>query len=428
MFTQTIGENGLRLLTASSPATDSMTLLILVGAGSRYETSEERGLAHFQEHMFFKGGDRYPNAKSVAQAIDGVGGDFNAFTGKEYVGYYVKVSADKKEFAFDVLSDMLLNAQFHQEEIEKERGVILEEMNMYEDMPIYKIGWDFEELMFGDHPMALDQIGTKELILGVQQKDFQDYKEKLYTSENTVIIASGNILEEESVLLTQKYFSFPSRKKSREKIPFSWENTVTGRKGKVCIRNKKTEQAQLVIGYPGLDRFDPEKYAESILAVIMGGNMSSRMFSNVREEKGLCYSISSSTDRYTDCGLFSTRAGVSITGIEDAITAICYEYDAISKKPPLKEEVQRAKNYLKGKVTLRMEDSEEVANFLGIQLLLQNEVSSLDEYFDKIEAVTPEEVFSVAQRIFDPQKRSMAIIGPYDSDQQEHLKTVLEKC
>jgi len=148
MFTQKKLENGLQVVTSSSESTNTVTLLILVGAGSRYETDAERGLAHFQEHMFFKGGEKFTTAKAVAQAIDGVGGDFNAFTGKEYVGYYVKVASEKKEFAFDVLSDMLLHAKFPQEEIEKERGVILEEMNMYEDMPIYKIGWDFEELMF----------------------------------------------------------------------------------------------------------------------------------------------------------------------------------------------------------------------------------------------------------------------------------------
>lgn len=424
MFTQNTFDNGLRVLTASSNATKSMTLLILVGAGSRYETEKERGLAHFQEHMFFKGAERYTNAKEVAQAIDGVGGDFNAFTGKEYVGYYVKVAADKKEFAFDVLSDMLLNATFDPMEIDKERGVILEEMNMYEDMPIYKIGWDFEAMMFGDHPMALDQIGTKEMILSVQQQDFVNYKHQLYTPENTVIIAAGNITEEKSLQLTEQYFQFENRTASKSKIPFSWENTESG---KVFIRNKKTEQAQIVIGYPGLDHFDQDKYAESVLSILLGGNMSSRMFSHVREQKGLCYSISSSTDRYTDCGLFSTRAGVSISGIEDAIKAICFEYDKITKIPPTNEEVERAKNYLRGKITLSMEDSEEVASFLGTQALLQGEVRTIDEYFSKIDAVTVEDIFAVAKRIFDPAKRSMAVIGPYEG-QEDRLEAVLKNA
>ncbi len=423
MFTQKKFENGLRLITASSEATKAITLLILVGAGSRYETEKERGIAHFQEHMFFKGAKKYENARQVSEAIDGVGGDFNAFTGKEYVGYYVKVASEKKEFAFDVLSDMLLHSKFEQEEIEKERGVILEEKNMYEDMPIYKIGWDFEELMFGNHPMAKDQIGTDELIKGVQSEDFKEYKRKLYTPENIVIIASGNISSDESAQLTESYFNFENSTKSKEAIPFSWDNTETGN---IHIRNKQTEQAHLVMGYPGLDYSDADKYAESILAILLGGNMSSRMFLNVREAKGLCYSISSSSDRYTDCGIFSTRAGVSISGIYDAIEAIKEEYEKITKEKPTDEEVERAKNFLKGKITLRMEDSEEVASFLGTQSLLQNDIKTIDEYFAAIEKVTADEVFAVAQRLFIKEKLSMALIGPFAGD-EEKLKEVLKK-
>jgi len=424
MFTQKKLSNGLQVVTSPSESTNTVTLLILVGAGSRYETDAERGLAHFQEHMFFKGGERFTTAKEVAQAIDGVGGDFNAFTGKEYVGYYVKVASEKKEFAFDVLSDMLLNAQFPQEEIEKERGVILEEMNMYEDMPIYKIGWDFEELMFGDHPMAKDQIGTVELIKSVNQEDFQNYKKKLYTPDNIVITATGNITESENLAFTKKYFNFgdTAEKQTCFATPFSWEEFNNSNANKrVFIRNKKTEQAQVVIGYPSLNRANEKNSAVKLLSIILGGNMSSRMFSSVREEKGLCYSIGSSVDSYTDCALFSTRAGVTIERTKEAIKAIKEEYFKITTKAgePTEEELERAKNYYKGKLTLSMEDSESVANFLGTQFVLKDDVKSLNEYFALIESVTIADIVEVAKELFVPEKISMALIGPFEGQEKE---------
>ena len=409
MFTQKKFSNGLRVITAPSSGTKAVTLLILVGAGSRYETQAERGISHFLEHMFFKGGERYKTAKDVSQAIDGVGGDFNAFTGKEYAGYYVKVASEKKEVAFDVLSDMLLNAKFDPQEIDKERGVILEELNMYEDMPVYKIGWDFEELLFGEHPMAWDQIGLPEVIKTVTQKDFQDYKKSLYTPENTVIIVSGDIDPKESETLAERYFHFPETKREKESSRFTWETL----KNRVFIRDKKTEQAHLVVGFPGLDHHDPRRYAESVLAILLGGNMSSRMFLNIREAKGLCYSISTNRDPYSDCGVFSTRAGVDITRVEEAISAIINEYEKLRVSPPLPEEVERAKNYLKGKITLRMEDSEEVASFLGTQALLMDTVETLDDYFSKIDRVNAEQIFELSKELFSPEKRSMAVIGPF---------------
>ncbi len=427
MFSHKKFSNGLQIVTSSSESTNTVTLLILVGVGSRYESEKERGLAHFQEHMFFKGGTRFKTAKDVARAIDGVGGDFNAFTGKEYVGYYVKVASEKKEFAFDVLSDMLLNATFPQEEIEKERGVILEEMNMYEDMPVYKIGWDFEALMFGDHPMGRDQIGTVEFITTVNQADFQQYKEKLYTPDNIIITATGNITAQEHESLIEKYFDFGSDPKKQTCFadPFSWDSFYKN-DTRVHIRNKKTEQAQIVIGYPSFNRKDTRNFAVTLLSIILGGNMSSRMFSSVREEKGLCYSISSSVDSYTDCALFSTRAGVTIERTKEAIEAIKKEYLRITTEEgkPTEEELERAKNYYKGKLTLRMEDSESVANFLGTQFVLKDDIKSLDEYFSLLDAVTVDDISVVAKELFVPEKIAMAVIGPFEGQEKE-LEEVL---
>ncbi|MBI5415079.1 insulinase family protein [Candidatus Peregrinibacteria bacterium] len=419
MFQQHSLPNNLRLITSQNTGTKAVTLLILTGAGSRNEKDEERGISHFLEHMFFKGGARYKNAKEVAETIDGVGGDFNAFTGKEYAGYYVKVSAEQVETSFNVLSDMLLNSIFSPHEIEKERGVILEEFNMYEDTPIYKIGWDFEELLFGsDHPMGRDEIGTKEFIAKVTQQEFQDYKSALYTPENTVIIASGNISPEKSLELAKQYFQFPAAKRTRHHIDFAWPKNPE----RLHLRNKKTEQAHLVVGYPGLPMAHKDEHVLNLLAVILGGNMSSRMFLNIREAHGLCYSISTTTDRYTDCGVISTHAGVDIARVEKAITAIRQEYEKITAEKISDEELQKAKNFLKGKITLRMEDSEEVASFLGTQALLLPEIKTLKQLFAKIDAVSADDILRVSRAILIPEKLSLALIGPFEGKEEEFRK------
>ena len=239
--------NGLKIVVTPLEGTKSVTVLCLVGAGSRFETHDINGISHFLEHMFFKGAKKYQNAKAVAEAIDSVGGDFNAFTGKEYAGYFVKLASHQKQVAFDVLSDMMLHARFDAHEIEKERGVILEEYNMYQDTPMYQIGWDFEKLLFGDQPMGWDQIGTKELIRSVTQKQFQDYKNSLYTPDNTVISISGDITEEEALKLTQDYFQFDSVKRTRDHSPFrKIENDK-----RVISQHKKTEQGHIIVGVEG---------------------------------------------------------------------------------------------------------------------------------------------------------------------------------
>jgi predicted Zn-dependent peptidase len=422
MFEKHTFKNNLRLITAPLSGTKAFTLLVLVGAGSRYETEEERGLAHFQEHMFFKGAKKYDTPSKVLKTIDSVGGDCNAFTGKEYVGYYMKASSDKKELAFDILSDSLLHAKFDTKEIDKERGVIIEEMNMYEDMPIYKIGWDFEALMFGDHPMGKDQIGTKNFINNVQTKDFLYYKKKLYTSDNIVIIASGDISAIESKNLTEKYFTFENSKKQKESPKFNWDELSNE---KIFIRNKKTEQAQLVIGYPAFSRDSEYKYTQQLLSIILGGNMSSRMFSSIREEKGLCYTISSSVDLYKDCATFSTSAGVSIPKIHEAIKSINNEYNKLCIDKISNEELDRAKNYFKGKLTLSFEDSEEVASFYGTQALLSDNILTQEEFFDKIDKIRVDDIFIVAKKLFKKDKRRMSIIGPFEGEEESLKETFL---
>jgi predicted Zn-dependent peptidase len=412
MYQKTTLDNGLRLVTKQLDNTQAVTVLILVGAGSRYEVPRINGLSHFLEHMFFKGAKKYRNTKEVSEAIDGVGGDFNAFTGKEYAGYYVKVADRHADVAIDVLSDMLLYSRFDQEEINRERGVILEELNMYQDTPMHQIGWDFERLIYGDQPMGWDQVGTKEVIMSLQRDDFVDYQGKLYSPDNTVIAVAGNAGHKEMLNKIQLKFNFENKKKAFEFEPI--KNNEIGKR--LYLRNKKTEQAHIMQGFEGYPEEHPDHYAAQLLSIILGGNMSSRMFLSVRERQGLAYYISTSIDSYTDTGTFSTNAGVSLDGIDKAITAINVEYRKVLEDKIPEKELTKSKEFLKGKLVLRLEDSEEYAHLLGKYELLYSKVKTVEEIMQKIDAVTVKDVMRVAKDLFINEKMYLAVIGPYEDE------------
>lgn len=416
MYQKTVFDSKLRLVTQQLPNTKSVTVLILVGAGSRYEVPRINGVSHFLEHMFFKGAKKYRNTREVSEAIDGVGGDFNAFTGKEYAGYYVKVADRHAELALDVLSDMLLYSRFDQEEINRERNVILEEYNMYQDTPMHQIGWDFERLVYGDQPMGWDQVGTKEVIQALNRDDFVDYKGKLYTPDNTVVAIAGNASHEDMAEKVKRMFAFEQKDKA-----FRFEPVKPNElKNRIFLRNKKTEQAHLMIGFEGYPEEHPMFYAAQLLSIVLGGNMSSRMFLSVRERQGLAYYISTSIDSYTDTGTFSTNAGVSLDGIDKALVAIVQEYRKVLDEKIPEKELTKAKDFLKGKLVLRLEDSEEYAHLIGKYELLYNKVLPLEELMAKIDAVTVKDITAVSQELFKGDKMHLAVIGPYE-DQSRFL-------
>ena len=413
MFTLSRLPSGLPVLTAPTVGTESITVLIFAGAGSRYEVQGTRGISHFLEHMFFKGGKKYKTAAEVSRAIDAVGGSFNAFTGKEYAGYYVKIAAEKVELACSVLSDMLLHARFPEEEIEKERGVIMEEYRMYQDTPMYQAGWDFEELVYGDQPLGWDTIGTEELIRSVTQADFQRHKDELYTPDNLVATFAGKIDEAQATSLAQEYFGTIGGKKKQSFL------AVKPHAGQhVALTNKQTEQAHLVLGVEGVSSLDKDHFALKLLSVILGGSMSSRMFLNIREARGLCYYISTSTDNYLDTGLLSTRAGVDQSRLHEAISAIRHEYEVCAKDGITKDELRRAKDFLKGKITLSMEDSEERAHFFGKQQLLYPKTRDLPEYFDEIENVKLEQVNGISRKLLQTDRLRLVVIGKEKEEQK----------
>lgn len=407
-------KSGLRIISENLPSTKAVTVLLLAGAGSRYENKEISGISHFLEHMFFKGAKKYKNAKEVSEAIDGVGGEFNAFTGKEYAGYYVKVASENIEKAMDVISDMLMHARFDTEEINKERGVILEEYNMYQDTPMYQIGWDFEKLVFGDQPLGWDQIGTPEFIKKVTQQQFRDYKNSLYSPDNMVLALAGDISDKKAQELAEKYFKFDNAKK---KFDFKPYKKHVG-KNRVYLHSKKTEQAHLVIGGESYHEQHKDHWAEKILSIILGGNMSSRMFMSVREARGLCYYIHTSTDNFKDTGIFSTGAGIQVARIDEAITAILAEYEKIRKEKVPQSELEKAINFMKGKMVLNLEDSEEYAHLLGKYELLHGEVMRPEEILKKVEKVGVDDIHRVASDLLSPEKLKIGVIGPYDEKER----------
>lgn len=419
MYKLTTLPTGLKVITTPVEGTKSVTVLCLVGAGSRYETRDINGISHFLEHMFFKGAKRYKNAAEVSSAIDAVGGDFNAFTGKEYAGYFVKLASHQKKVAFDVIGDMMLNAAFLQEEIDKERGVIMEEYNMYQDTPMYQVGWDFERLLFGDQPMGWDQIGTKDVIRSLTREQFLSYKHSLYTPDNVVISVAGHITDEEVQKLVAEYFPFQKGSRAFDFKPYRKPETSK----KVILQHKKTEQAHLIIGFEGLPAEDKDEYTVKVLAAILGGNMSSRMFLNVREAKGLCYYIRTTTDDYTDTGAITTSAGIDTSRIDLAVTAILEQYKRISEEPVGAAELKKAKEFMKGKIILRLEDSEEYAHMMGHQALLHKKIEDVDAMLEKIDAVTVADVARLTKALFREENLRCAVIGPYEDE--KHFESLL---
>lgn len=404
--------NKMRILTMPMKSTEAVTVMIMARAGSRYETKSINGIAHFLEHMFFKGGERYPNSRAVAEAIDAIGGMFNAFTSDEYVGYFVKVEKDKIEIAFDVLSDMLLNARFDEEGLERERGVILEEYNMYQDTPQRKIWDDFERLLLGDHPLGWSTIGLPEVIKKVKRQDFVDYRARLYTPTNIVVSVAGNTTTKQVEQLVKKYLPYAKVGKKNQPIPY---REATPKK-KIKVIYKKTEQAHLVLGVPSFGANHPDRYIAKVLAAVLGGGMSSRLFTSVRERHGLAYYVRASASSYTDTGYLVASAGVDVKRIDLAIKTILDEFREISMAKVPTKELDKAKAYLTGGLVLELEDSDEVAYSFGLQELLHDKTETVDAIRKKIKQVTADQVLKLAKKLFRDNRLCLTVIGPYQSD------------
>lgn len=414
-FQRTVLPNGLRIITIPMPSFESATVLVMVGAGSRYEVKNNNGISHFLEHMAFKGTKKRPTAMDITSLIDGMGGECNAFTGKEATGFYIKSSSDKIELSLDVLSDMLLNSKLDSKEIEKEKGVILEELNLYEDTPSRKIGDVYERLLYKDTPMGWDTGGEKDVIKKIQREDFAKYMGSLYSADNMTVVIAGGIDSNEAEKLIGKYF-----KSMQSFDTLRYRKVVENqKKPEVFVKQKKTEQVHIALGFRTVPLEHPDRYALDVLAAILGGGMSSRLFHEVREKRGLAYYVRTNSDQYQDAGSLVSFAGVDPKRVEEAVAVIISEHSTIanSKSQIAKEELIKAKEYIKGHLVLELEDSRSVAGFYASQELLEKRIKSPDEFIEKIDKLTVEKVYLAAKKYFVKAGLNLAVIGNFPSGQ-----------
>ncbi len=406
-------KNGLRLLLVPRVDLQSVLVTLWVKTGSRFEEDKVAGLSHFLEHMAFKGSRKRPSAKAISESIDSIGAETNAATSKEWTNFYIKSRADVIEKSIDILSDIVLHPLLKEEEIEKEKGVIIEEIAMYEDTPMAKIYDIFENITFAGSSLARDIAGTKETVCSLKREDFLAYREKYYYSENMLLSIVGNFKEEKALKLVEEYFGElePTGKK-----PLSVWDDFKQRKPNVFLKKKKTDQAHLIVGFRGARFGHKDKYAEAVLSSILGGGMSSRMFIEVREKRGLAYAVKVGVDHGEDTGSFLTYAGVQVKKIKDAIDVILDQYFGLrDKKYKIdKKEFTKAKEYLKGHFALSMESSHAVSDFFSLDELYLGKTRKVESVFEEVDRVDLEDVYRVAENFFREDRLNIAIIGPYN--------------
>jgi len=409
MFQKTTLKNGLRIITVPQEGTKAATVFVLVGTGSKYEKKEISGASHFLEHLFFKGTKKRPSVFKIVEPLDKVGGIFNAFTGEEYTGYFVKVDSSHVNLALDWVSDIYLNSLFPEKEVEKERRVIIEEINMCLDAPMMYVGELWKRVLYGDQPAGWDISGNKETISKISRSQIMDYMKSQYAASNTVVCVSGNISSVKTVESVKKYFS-----KIRKTNSFLKEPVVEKQAWpKALVLEKNTDQTHLALGVRAYNLFHPQKYALEVLGTILGGMMSSRIFLEIRDKRGLSYYTHTNVDANPDTGYLMTSAGVDNSRVEEAITGILKEYKKISEKKVSAQELKRAKDHIKGKTALQLETSDAKASFYAGQELLEKKILTPEQIFASIDKVTANDILEVAKDIFKPQKLNLALIGPF---------------
>lgn len=414
MFQKITFSNGLRLITAPLFETGAVTVLVLIRVGSRYEKQNINGVSHFIEHMMFKGTKKRPSTLAISKDLDSVGAEYNAFTSKDHTGYYIKINQEEIELALDILSDMLFHSKFEEEEIEREKGVICEEIKMYEDNPLMYIEDLFEQTLFFDHPLGQRVSGTTDSVKGISKKMMIDYKNKYYQPSNFVIGLAGRF-DDRAVRSIEKYFG---TRGTKVRGSFSrFEISKKFKESRLEVQFKETEQVELALGFPSYSYFDPRIYALTLLALILGGTMSSRLFISVRERKGLCYFIKSFLNIYEDVGNLVIQAGLDKSRIEFAIRAILKELDKIRSEGVKEQELLRAKECIKGRLILELEDSSALASWYAKQELLVRKILTPEEKLKKISAVTAFDIKRVAQDVIQNKRLCAAIIGPFKNKQ-----------
>ena len=414
-FSKKVLKNGLRVITIPMKDNPTVTVLVLVEAGSKYEEKRVNGISHFLEHMCFKGTLKRPKAIDISKELDSIGSQYNAFTAQEYTGYYAKSDAKHFRKIFDIVSDIYLNSTFPEIEMEREKGVIIEEINMYEDMPQRHVQDLMMKLLYGDTPAGWNIAGEKKNITEMKRDDFITYKKQHYLPEATVLIVSGSVTEMQVMQEVNKIFGEMKRgqKVGKKKVKEEQKNP------EVLINFKKTDQTHFVLGVRSLNLFSEKNAILSVLGGVLGGGMSSRLFQKLREEMGVGYYVRAYNDAYTDHGFFQVSAGVDNKRIEEVIKAVLSECRKLTDQEVGQEELNKVKECLIGNMKLSLESSDDIANFYGGQELLKHELKNAEEKAKEIRQVTASQIQNLAKDIFQNSKLNLALIGPFKENTEK---------
>jgi len=418
-YSKHILKNGIRLILVPDESKEVVTTMIAFGVGSRYESDTLAGISHVLEHMHYKGTKKRPTALAISEFIEGVGGEHNAFTSKEYTGYFVKVASKYLERSVDFLADLLTGSLFDPAELEKEKDVIVQELDMYEDLPMEVAASRFETALFGKNSLGRDVIGYKKSVKSITRDDLIKYRDQYYLGVNTVVVLSGNfggLTEKEAVALIGKCFNLSERAAPKyPKIKLNHTKSYN-------LVHRKNEQSQLVIGFPGCSHTDPDRYNLKMLALILGGSMSSRMFTEIREKRGLAYAVRSSVTNYLDTGSIETVAGVPHARVEETIKAILAEYEKIILGVTATE-LNRAKEYIYGSLLIGFEDSTELASHYLLNELLTSQIKTPAEVAAVYQKITLADVKKVAAKYLDFSRLTISFVGPELTE--EKLKQII---
>ena len=410
-------KSGLRVLTIPQQSTRTVTVLVLVGTGSKYEEKRVNGVSHFLEHMFFKGTKKRPTPLDITGPIENVGGVLNAFTSQDLTGYYIKVDAAHLNLALDIVADIFLNSLLPQNEIQKEKGVVIEEINMRKDTPMIHVTDLLEQFLYKDQPAGWDTAGTKETVQGLLRTDLLTYATNQYVAENTVVCVAGNIQEEKVKKRVRKLFSSISRKNSKDKVAVH----ESQERPEVFLEPRATNQTHLAFAARGVNLFHKDRFVQEIIAAILGGGMSSRLFIEIREKLGLTYYISTSSESNPDTGFLATFAGVKNENAQKVVQVIVKEYKKLAATKITAVQLRNAKDRIKGRMALSLESSDAKAEFYGVQEILENRFFTPEQLYDRIEAVRVLDIQRVAKNMFMPKNLNLVILGPL-KDKQSFLK------
>lgn len=408
-FSKKVLKNGLRIITVPMKDNPTATVLVLVEAGSKYETKKVNGISHFLEHMCFKGTTKRPKAIDISKELDALGSQYNAFTAQEYTGYYAKSDAKHFYRIFDVVSDIYLNSTFPDAEMQKEKGVIIEEINMYEDMPNRHVQDLMMELLYKDQPAGWNIAGEKKNILNMKRNDFVKYKKMHYLPEATLIVVAGQVAEKDVLREAKRVFEKIPRGKKMRKL----KTKEKQKKPEILINFKKTDQTHFVLAVRTYDLFSKKNPVLSVLGGILGGGMSSRLFQKLREEMGVGYYVRAYNDAFTDHGFLQISAGVDNKRINEVLFAVLEECKKLKNEKISKEELDKVKECLIGNMKLSLESSDDIANFYGGQEILKRELHNAEHKAKEIRATTANQIQNLAKDIFRNNKLNLALIGPF---------------